>query len=181
MKIRPLRLSGTYELLLEPHHDERGYFMRVYDDQILEEAGIRANWLQENESRSIRKHTLRGLHFQAPPHAEIKLVRVVLGSILDVFVDLRRRSNTFGQWDSLELSAENHKMVYIPKGFAHGYCTLTEETVVLYKVDARYTPGIEGGLRWCDDILNIAWPTQEPCLSARDRSLPFFREFASPF
>lgn len=181
MEIKSLNLSGTYEILPSPHLDDRGYFMRIYDQATFEELGLQTQWMQENEARSIRKYILRGLHFQAPPHAETKLVRVILGSILDVFVDLRKDSTTFGQWDSIELSAENHKMVYIPPGFAHGYCSLTDETIVLYKVDASYARDFEGGLRWNDNTLNINWPTQKPHLSARDQLLPLFSEFASPF
>jgi dTDP-4-dehydrorhamnose 3,5-epimerase len=100
---------------------------------------------------------------------------------MDVFVDIRRDSETYGQWDSIALSADNYKMVYIPKGFAHGFCTLTEETVVLYKVDAYYAPDFEGGIRWDDRTLNIQWPTNEPYLSVKDRKLPPFGEFVSPF
>jgi dTDP-4-dehydrorhamnose 3,5-epimerase len=96
-------------------------------------------------------------------------------------VDLRKNSKTYGQWDSIELSAENHKMVYIPKGFAHGYCSLTHETIVVYKVDMAYMPAFEAGLRWNDKIINIKWPTCKPYLSVKDKSLPLFSEFVSPF
>jgi dTDP-4-dehydrorhamnose 3,5-epimerase len=181
MQIKPLRLPRTYEVLLNPRQDDRGYFMRVFDNAIFKDFGLQTTWLQENESRSIRKHILRGLHFQLPPHTETKLVRVIHGTILDVFVDLRKDSETFGQWDSIELSAENHKMVYISQGFAHGYCSLTEETVVVYKVDSAYAPEFEGGLRWNDPTLNIQWPAQEPYLSAKDKALPLFSKFVSPF
>src|SRR5205085_1506301 len=121
---------------------------------------------------SRRKGVIRGLHFQRPPHAETKLVRVAAGAILDVFVELRRSSKTYGQWDSVELSAEKQKIVYIPKGFAHGYCALTEETLVLYKVDEYYAPDFEGGVRWDDPSLAIEWPAGEHLLSPKDRSLP---------
>jgi len=155
--------------------------MRVYDEAIFHEYSLQTSWVQENQSQSIRKYTIRGLHFQRPPHAETKLVRVVTGAILDVFVDLRKDSETYGQWDSIELSADNQKMVYIPKGFAHGFCTLTEKTVVLYKIDSAYASEFEGGLRWNDDTLGIQWPTNGPYLSAKDRMLPSFDEFVSPF
>jgi dTDP-4-dehydrorhamnose 3,5-epimerase len=181
MEIRPLRLNGTYEILLTPRNDERGYFMRAYDEAIFHKYGLQTSWVQENQSLSIRKYTIRGLHFQRPPHAETKLVRVVEGAILDVFVDLRKESETYGQWDSIELSADNQKMAYVSKGFAHGFCTLAEETVVLYKVDNAYTPESEGGLRWCDDTLRIQWPTANPYVSVKDRALPSFGKFASPF
>lgn len=179
--MKPLRLEGTYEVLLAPRHDDRGYFMRVFDEAMFHNHGLKTLWVQENQSRSVRKNTVRGLHFQRPPHSETKLVRVVNGSILDVFVDLREDSETYGQWESIKLSEENQKMVYIPKGFAHGFCTLTADTVVLYKVDSNYAPDFEGGLRWNDMTLNIRWPTSEPYLSERDKALPIFNEFVSPF
>jgi len=181
VEITPLRLSGTYQIVLAPHRDERGYFMRVWDDQIARRHGLTTAWVQENQSHSRRKGVIRGLHFQNPPHTETKLVRVAAGAILDVFVDLRKGSATYGQWDSLELSAENHRMVYIPRGFAHGLCTLMEEVVVLYKVDACYAPESEGGLRWNDEVLRVNWPTQDPLVSDKDRRLPAFKDFVSPF
>jgi dTDP-4-dehydrorhamnose 3,5-epimerase len=170
--IEPLRLEGTFEITAAPRRDERGYFMRSWDLRLFGEKGLAAAWVQENESFSRRRGIIRGLHFQRPPHAETKLVRVAVGAILDVFVDLRGNSKTYGQWDSVELSAENHKMVYVPKGFAHGYCALTEETLVLYKVDEYYAPDFEGGVRWDDPSLAITWPALDPLLSPRDRSLP---------
>ena len=137
--------------------------------------------MQENQSYNNCKGIVRGLHFQKPPFAETKLVRVLQGAVFDVFVDLRTDSETYGQWDAVELSAENHRMVYIPKGFAHGYCTLTDESLVLYKVDACYAPAAEGGVRWDDGSLNIPWPVREPLVSAKDRVLPSLRGLMSPF
>lgn len=166
---------------MNPHQDDRGYFMRVYDEEIFQEFDLQTKWVQENESRSIEKHIIRGLHFQAPPHAETKLIRVIHGSILDVFVDLRKDSKTFGQWDSIELSAENCKLAYIPKGFAHGYCTLTDVALVQYKVDAFYAPQSEGGIRWNDETLNISWPVRTPFLSDKDKALLSFETLRSPF
>ena len=128
-----------------------------------------------------RKHIIWGLHFQMPPGAETKLVRVVEGAVWDVFVDLRRDSPTYGQWDAVELAAETHNMVYIPRGFAHGFCTLTESCLVQYKVDSCYAPSLQGGLRWCDPTLDIDWPTDNPLLSPRDLELGFFQDFVSPF
>lgn len=181
MEMRPLALQGTYEILPGPRHDERGYFMRAYDEAIFRAHGLATSWVQENQSLSARKGLIRGLHFQRPPHAETKLVRVAVGAIWDVFVDLRRHSDTYGQWDALELSAENHKMVYIPKGFAHGFCTLTQQALVLYKVDAYYMPEFEDGLTWNDEALAIQWPVDSPYLSAKDTKWSSFREFVSPF
>lgn len=181
LRIRPLKLKGTFEIALEPHLDARGYFARVYDEAIFCEHGLTTAWVQENQSLSARKGLIRGLHFQSPPHAETKLIRVVEGAVLDVFVDLRKRSETFGRWDSIELSAENLKMVYLPRGIAHGFCTLTDRALVQYKVDACYAPESEGGVRWDDPTLKIDWPTRDPFVSEKDRNLPAFEELASPF
>jgi dTDP-4-dehydrorhamnose 3,5-epimerase len=181
MEISPRKLAGTYEIHLTPRRDERGYFMRTYDEAIFQQHGLTASWVQENQSYSTRKGVLRGLHFQTPPCAETKLVRVVIGAILDVFVDLRSNSASYGQWDGVELSAQNLIAVYVPKGFAHGYCTLTEETLVLYKVDSFYTPESEGGLQWNDPTLGIKWPTASPLVSPKDTKWPAFRDFFSPF
>lgn len=155
--------------------------MRIWDEEISRRHGLQTCWVQENQAFSKRKHLIRGLHFQRPPATETKLVRVVVGAILDVFVDLRKNSPTCGQWHAIELSADKHQMLYIPKGFAHGYCTLTEETVVLYKVDANYDAALEGGIRWNDDTLNITWPTRHPYLSPKDSALPLLRDSVSPF
>jgi dTDP-4-dehydrorhamnose 3,5-epimerase len=181
MDIRPLRLSGAFGITLEPKRDQRGYFLRAYDEAIFAQHGLSNRWVQENEARSERKGIVRGLHFQKPPHAETKLVRVVRGAVLDVFVDLRRSSPTYGQWEMVELSEENHSAVYIPKGFAHGYCALTDISLVLYKVDAPYDAGSEGGLRWNDNALAIPWPVTEPVVSAKDSALPTMSNFISPF
>jgi dTDP-4-dehydrorhamnose 3,5-epimerase len=181
MHIQPLRLPGTYEITLAPRKDDRGYFMRVYDETIFRDHGLQTTWVQENQSRSTRKHTVRGLHFQAPPHAETKLVRVTRGAIFDVFVDLRRQSDTYGQWDAVELTAEKHNMVYIPKGFAHGFCSLTEDVIVIYRVDAYYAPAAEGGLFWQDPDVGIQWPTTDVSLSEKDSKQPLLRDLASPF
>jgi dTDP-4-dehydrorhamnose 3,5-epimerase len=181
MEIRQLRLGGTYEIQLDPRHDERGHFMRCYDEAIFREYGLATEWKQDNQSLSRRKGVIRGLHFQLPPHAETKLVRVVTGEILDVFVDLRKGSCTYGQWDARTLSEANSRMVYVPKGFAHGFCTLTDIAIVQYKVDEYYVPQAEGGIRWDDKTLDIEWPAGEHILSERDRSLPLMADLASPF
>lgn len=182
IEIKPLRLDGTYEIALSPIQDERGYFLMTYRHSLFVERGLVTEWVQENQSLSRRKGTIRGLHFQMPPYAETKLVRVLSGAAWDVFVDLRRGSLTYGQWDCLELSADNQRMVYIPRGFAHGFCTLTEDVLVAYKVDAYYTPEAQAGLLWNDETLGIPWPVEgEPVLSPKDRTLPAFLTFQSPF
>jgi dTDP-4-dehydrorhamnose 3,5-epimerase len=181
MQIKALKLQGTYEIILAPRQDDRGYFMRTYDREIFEQHGLATDWLQENQSLSQNKGTIRGLHFQKPPHTETKLVRALFGKVWDVFVDLRKNSATYGQWDAIELSAESQNCVYIPKGFAHGFCTLTEPAIVFYKVDAMYQPEAEGGLSWNDPSLAIPWPAEQPQLSPKDSKLGTLSDFVSPF
>jgi dTDP-4-dehydrorhamnose 3,5-epimerase len=155
--------------------------MRVYDIELFRAAGLATGWVQENQAFSSRKGVVRGLHFQKPPFTETKLVRVALGAVLDVFVDLRRGSKSYGQWDCLELTSQNPKALYLPRGFAHGYCTLSDESLVLYRVDSHYTPEAEGGIPWNDPDLGIPWPVESPLVSAKDRRWPPFREFVTPF
>lgn len=180
MEIKPLKLQGTYQITLTPRQDDRGYFMLAYDEASFTEHGLTTAWLQENQSFS-KKGVIRGLHFQKPPHAETKLVRVVSGKVLDVFVDLRKNSSTYGQWDSIELSEDNYKVVYIPKGFAHGFCALTDTALVLYKVDEVYHPESEGSLRWNDETLAITWSIDNPFTSPKDAKGENFKDFISPF
>jgi len=177
MQIKPLKLGGTFEISMEPRRDQRGYFARSYDREIFTANGLNTNWVQENQSQSIQKDTIRGLHFQHPPFTETKLVRVVQGAILDVFVDIRKDSETFGQWDSVELTEDNFKYVYIPKGFAHGFRTLTEIATVQYKVDCVYSPEHDAGIFWNDEDLQIAWGNvDDPLVSEKDSKLPPLRE-----
>lgn len=181
MEIRPLRLHGAYEILLAPGHDERGYFMRVYDKAIFHEHGLQTSWIQENQSLSIKKYTIRGLHFQWPPHAETKLVRVISGEVYDIVLDLRKGSATFGDWDSIKLSADNKNMLYIPRGFAHGMCTLTDNCVMLYKVDNYYAPESEGAIRWDDPDIGIDWPVDNPILSEKDSRAESLKAFVKKY
>lgn len=174
-------MKGVYEMNLTPIEDERGFFMRTYAKEIFVNYNINRSWVQENHSRSVRKGIIRGLHFQFPPHCETKLVRCIRGAIFDVFVDLRKNFPTFGQWDSIELSEDNKKMIYIPRGFAHGFYTLTDNCEVLYKVDNFYKPEAEGGIIWNDETLNISWPEDNPILSQKDANLPTFNEFVSKY
>jgi len=181
MEIKPRKIPGTYEITLSPIGDNRGFFMRTFDLNEFNKHGLNKMWVQENHSRSSQKGIIRGLHFQFPPYAETKLVRCIRGKILDVFVDLRRDSNTFGQWDSIELSEENKKLIYIPRGFAHGFCTLTEKSEVLYKVDNFYAPEHEGGLLWSDPDIGIDWPVKDPILSEKDKGNMTFKEFVEKY
>jgi dTDP-4-dehydrorhamnose 3,5-epimerase len=172
----PLKLAGTYAVHLKPHVDDRGYLVVTYEAEAFRRHGLVTEWVQDNQSVSTRRGIIRGLHFQHPPHTETKLVRVVAGAIWDVFVDLRKGSPTFGRWDGIELSDSSHVMAYIPKGFAHGFCTLTPSATVVYKVDAYFSAEGSGGLRWDDPDLAISWPTQEAFLSPRDRAQPFLKD-----
>lgn len=172
MKFAPRRLQGTFEITLEPRGDPRGHFVRWYDRQLFANANLPTEWVQGNESLS-RRNVVRGLHFQRGPHAETKLVRAVAGSVLDVFVDVRRASPTFGHWDALELSAAKRNAVLVPRGFAHGFCVLSEEAIVTYLVDSAYEPAAEAGLLWNDPALAIPWPVAaDAIVSDKDRGWP---------
>lgn len=181
MLIKERKLKGVFEINLEPHEDHRGFFMRVYDDAIFKKYGIHRNWVQENHSLSKEKGTIRGFHFQFPPHAETKLVRVISGEVYDVILDLRKGSATFGEWDSFRLSADNKKMIYIPRGFAHGMCTVTKNCVMLYKVDNYYAAESEGIIRWDDPDIGINWPVDNPILSEKDSRAKSFKEFVEAY
>lgn len=181
MEIRPLKLAGTFEIIPKLIGDARGYFTETYIKKFFVENDLQTEWAQENQSLSAKRGTLRGLHLQAPPFAQTKLVRAVQGEILDVFVDIRKDSPTFGQWDSVHLSGENCKSVYIPHGFAHGFVTLTENVVVQYKVDNVYSREHELGILWNDPELGIDWEIDAPFLSDKDLQLSTFRDFVSPF
>jgi dTDP-4-dehydrorhamnose 3,5-epimerase len=179
MKISPTDLKGV--LLVEPDvfRDERGFFLEFFHERKFREAGIHAHFVQDNHSRSVQG-TLRGLHAQGA-HSQAKLVRVILGEVFDVAVDARPDSPTFGRWVGAKLSAENQKQLFIPTGFLHGFCVLSPEAEIEYKCSDFYDASDEVGVRWNDPDLAIAWPIQEPLLSAKDRSLPTFRESGPRF
>lgn len=163
--------------------DERGFFSETFKRAALAEAGVTHDWVQDNHAFSAQRGVVRGLHFQRAPYAQAKLLRVLRGAILDVAVDIRRASPTYGRHVALEMSADDWTQIYVPPGFAHGYCTLTEGAEVLYKVSANYAPAEEGGLLWNDPDLSIDWPIRadEAILNARDLSWPRFNAFSSPF
>ena len=170
MKITPTALPGV--LLLEPkvHGDSRGFFLESWNRQAFDAAvGYEVHFVQDNHSRSARG-VLRGLHYQLPPHAQGKLVRVVQGAVFDVAVDVRRGSPTFGRWEGIELSAENHRQLWIPPGFAHGFLVLSETADFLYKTTGYYVPASERAIRWDDPHIGIEWPLSgtSPILSAKD-------------
>jgi len=168
MQIETTKLPDVLIITPRVFKDPRGFFFESYNQEKFRSHGIDTVFVQDNHSKSAR-NTLRGLHFQLPPAAQVKLVRVVRGAIWDVAVDIRVGSPTFGQWVSVELSAENFRQIYIPTGFAHGFCVLSDEAEVLYKTSHVYSPTHEQGIIWNDPTLNVTWPVAEPLLSARDQ------------
>ncbi|MBE6970198.1 MAG: dTDP-4-dehydrorhamnose 3,5-epimerase [Ruminococcaceae bacterium] len=176
MEFIPTKLDGVY--IVEPRvfGDTRGFFMESWSRRDFEAAGFFYDFVQDNHSLSTVKGTLRGIHFQRGEFAQAKLVRCVRGAVLDVVVDLRPESATFGQWTATELSADNHRQLLIPRGFGHGFVTLTDEVEFLYKADNFYAPDHEGGIRWNDPDLGIDWGIASPVLSPRDEALPLWKE-----
>jgi len=170
-------------ILIQPavFGDHRGFFLESYTKSKFDAAGITTTFIQDNHSCSKETGVLRGLHFQKPPFTQAKLVRATKGSIYDVAVDLRTSSPTFGKWLGFTLSADNFEMLFVPAGFAHGFCTLEPDTHVQYKVDALYAPEHDSGIIWNDPDLAITWPAQNPILSAKDAKLPKFKDNPSPF
>lgn len=169
-------------LLIEPKvfGDHRGYFLESYSRDLFRRNGIDQEFVQDNQSLSNRG-ILRGLHYQEPPFAQGKLVRVIRGSVLDVIVDIRKNSETYGEHYSVELSGDNFKMLWIPEGFAHGFLTLEDETIFSYKCTGFYAPSSEGGLPWNDPYFNIQWGENQPILSEKDKHYPSFNTFQTPF
>lgn len=171
------RLEIPEVVLIEPKvfEDERGFFMETYKMPDFVAAGIKVDFVQENHSRSS-KEVLRGLHYQNPPFAQGKLVRVIEGEIFDVAVDIRKNSPTWGKWVSVILSEKNKQIIYVPEGFAHGFCVLSEHAEVIYKTTTVYSAESEAGIIWNDADLNIEWPVKEPTLSPKDRKLPTLKD-----
>lgn len=169
-------------VLVEPKafDDGRGFFVETYRRSQFEANGIPDAFVQDNHSHSIQG-VLRGLHFQKHPKAQAKLVMAVCGEIYDVAVDIRRGSPTYGRWIGVYLSGQNHRMLYVPVGFAHGFCVLSDQADVMYKVTAEYSPEFEGGIRWNDPELGIEWPVHKPILSRADTELCGLRETEAPF
>ena len=183
MRIEDTAIAAVKLLTPKKHGDRRGFFSETYNKRALAEAGAAADFVQDNHSLSADAGTVRGLHFQAPPFAQTKLVRVVRGAAFDVAVDIRRGSPTFGRHASAVLSAEAWNQILVPAGFAHGFMTIEPDTEVIYKVDACYAPSHDFGILWNDPALGIAWPLPEAraILSDKDRSQPRLAEIESPF
>ena len=170
--------------LLQPtrYSDQRGYFAETYSKKGVAKYGIFDEFVQDNHSVSAAIGTVRGLHFQAPPFAQAKLVRCGRGAIFDVAVDIRRGSPTYGQWVGYELTAENGAQLYVPEGFAHGFVTLEPDSEIVYKCSDYYTPEVEGSVHWRDPNISIEWPlTNTPVLSEKDELAPRLDDFESPF
>ena len=169
-------------LIIQPQvfRDERGYFFESFSAQRFIDAGLDLNFVQDNESKS-QKNVLRGLHFQSPPFAQGKLVRVIKGSVMDVVVDIRKDSHTYGKHYKLELTETNKTMLWIPPGFAHGFATLEDDTIFSYKCTNTYNKLSEGAILWNDPDLNIDWDIAHPILSEKDKISPFFKDFLSGF
>ena len=182
MKFIKTEIPDVYIIEPSVFGDNRGYFLESFNLEKFEENVYPIKFVQDNESKSS-KGVLRGLHFQKPPFAQAKLVRCIEGKVLDVVVDIRKNSKTYGQHIAVELSGENKKQVFIPKGFAHGFVVLSDSATFAYKVDNTYAPASDAGIHWNDTSLNIQWTINESeiLVSEKDSKLPFFSEFETPF
>lgn len=183
MDVTPLAIPEVKLITPRRFSDDRGFFSETYNARSFKAAGVDCDFVQDNHSYSAKKGTVRGLHYQAPPHAQAKLVRVLRGSIIDVAVDARKASPTFGKWVKAELSAENGVQIFVPKGFLHGFVTLEPDTEVAYKVDAFFDGASDGSVKWNDPDLGIDWGVSEAdaSLSDKDAKAPAWAEFNSPF
>ncbi|MDH0126154.1 dTDP-4-dehydrorhamnose 3,5-epimerase [Brucella intermedia GD04153] len=178
MMVRPLSLEGVLEISPRKFGDDRGFFSETYNAKSFAEAGINLTFVQDNHSYSAAKGVVRGLHYQLPPFAQDKLLRVIRGAILDVAVDIRKSSPTFGKWVAQEVSAEKWNQILVPKGFAHGFMTLVENTEVIYKVTNYYSPEHDRSIRFDDPAIGIDWPivSSGVQLSDKDRKAPLFAD-----
>lgn len=174
MKFNDTPLQGAYTIELEKRGDDRGFFARLFCADEFSNQGIVSSYAQINNSLTSKRGTLRGMHYQLPPSAEVKVVRCIRGSLYDVIVDLRPDSSTYGEWFGETLSAENRLMMYVPKGFAHGFLTLEENTEAIYLVSDPYAPELERGIRFDDPEFGIEWPVAPEEVSQKDRSWPDF-------
>lgn len=176
MKFLSTPLAGSYVIDLEPISDERGWFARTYCKKKFEQIGHTSEWVQLNHSYTKEKGSIRGMHFQYPPHAEIKMIRCIAGAIFDVIIDIRTGSPTFLQWFGMELSSANKKMLFIPAGFAHGFQTLTDNCELIYHHTSFYKPGAEGAIRYDDKRVNIQWPLAITYISQKDKNHLFLND-----
>ena len=171
---RETELAGAFVVESEPIEDERGWFARIYDESEFAERGLAARFVQGSAAFNTESGTLRGMHYQADPHAEAKLVRCIRGAVHDVIVDLRPASPTFKRWTAVELTAADGRMLYVPEGLAHGYLTLADESETLYLISAPYAPEAARGVRWDDPAFGIEWPHEPRVMSEKDKAWPDF-------
>jgi len=176
MKFEQTNLKGNFIINLEKKEDERGFFARYFCEKEFSEHGLNTKWVQINNSESKEMGTLRGLHYQRGPKAEVKLIRCLKGAIWDVVVDLRNKSATYGKWFGKKLSDKNRTMMYVPKGFAHGFISLESNTEILYLVSDFYAPELEGDLIWNDPNVSIDWPIQPSVISDKDKAANSFEK-----
>lgn len=181
MNVITTKLVGV--VIVEPavHGDDRGFFMESYNSQRFRDYNIDFSFVQDNHSLSVETGVIRGLHYQLIPKAQTKLVRVVSGAIYDVVVDIRKDSSTYGQWLGVILSTANKRQLLVPRGFAHGFCTIVPNTEVIYKVDEYYSPECDRGILWSDPALGIDWPTSNPILSDKDHKHPLLKDAETNF
>jgi dTDP-4-dehydrorhamnose 3,5-epimerase len=176
MKFRETNLEGAYIIEIEKLSDDRGFFARSWCRKEFEAQGLSPDLVQANVSYSYKKGTIRGMHYQIAPYQESKLIRCTRGAIYDVIIDLRPDSPTYKQWTGVELTVDNYTMFFVPKDFAHGFQTLTDETEIAYQVSQFYTPGSEKGIRYNDPNFNIQWPLEVTIISDKDRAWPDFKD-----
>lgn len=183
LNVTPTTLDGVYVITPKRHGDDRGFFSETFSHKLMAEAGIHIDFVQDNQSLSVNTGTVRGLHFQSPPHAQAKLVRCGRGCLFDVAVDIRKGSPTFGQWVGEELSFENGKQLLVPAGFLHGFITRAPDTEIVYKCSDYYAPDCDGAVRFDDPDIGIDWQMDGPpaAVSDKDAKAPLLKDFVSPF
>lgn len=174
VKFTETPLGGAYLIDLEPRRDERGFFARAFCERELAAHGLQTRIVQANVSRNVKRGTVRGMHYQRAPHAEVKMVRCVSGAIFDAIIDLRPESSSYLRWHGVELTREEGRMLYVPEGFAHGYQALTDDSEVLYLVTAFYAPDHEAAIRWNDPRFGVRWPIADAIVSPKDAAHPDF-------
>lgn len=170
------KLEGALIIKIDKKKDERGFFARTWDSKKFKEFGLNFKFVQNSISFTKKKGTIRGMHYQIAPHTETKIVRCTQGKILDIIIDLRLKSPTFKKWISVELSSKNYKMIYIPKGFAHGFQTLEDNSEVIYQISEFFMPKYAKGIRWNDPMFKIKWPLKPTIISKKDKDYQFFDE-----
>ncbi|GIP31272.1 dTDP-4-dehydrorhamnose 3,5-epimerase [Paenibacillus sp. J2TS4] len=181
MNLIPTKLEGVVIIEPDVYGDHRGFFMESYNQSKFAQLGLHFDFVQDNQSLSVQPGVIRGLHYQMHPKAQTKLVRVLTGAIYDVVVDIRKGSPTFGQWVGVILSEDNKRQLVVPKGFAHGICTLVSHTQVMYKVDQFYSAEHDRGIVWNDPELGVEWPVSSPILSEKDKNQPSLKQAENNF